>query len=279
LKIALLGGWAMLGWLLLAWLLTAWPSAAVARASAAAVVASDTLAPVPTASPATAAADESMLLALTAAGTRPALEGAVRSALLLTLLSMLPAAVVAMTAFLRIVLVLAMVRHAFGMPETPPNVVLIGLALFLTAFTMLPTLEALNQEALAPFLADRIGLGEALERGSTPLREFMLRQTREDDLRLMYELSKRPIPDLPDEVSLVQLTPAFMLNELRVAFQISFVVMLPFLLIDLVVSSVMLALGMLMVPPATITLPLKVLLFVLIDGWALVVRGVVGSFH
>jgi flagellar biosynthetic protein FliP len=126
---------------------------------------------------------------------------------------------------------------------------------------------------------DRLALREALDRGVAPLREFMLRQTREDDLRLMFELSKRAPPSSPEEVSLLQLTPAFMLNELRVAFQISFVVMLPFLLIDLVVSSVMLALGMLMVPPATITLPLKVLLFVLIDGWALVVRGVVGSFH
>jgi flagellar biosynthesis protein FliP len=186
--------------------------------------------------------------------------------------------VIAMTAFLRIVLVLAMVRHAFGMPETPPNVVLISLALFLAAFTMLPTLELLNQEAIEPFMSDRIGLRDALERGVGPLRDFMLRQTREDDLKLMYELSRRTPPSVPQEVSLLQLTPAFMLNELRVAFQISFVIMLPFLLIDLVVSSVMLALGMLMVPPATITLPLKVLLFVLIDGWALVVRGVVGSF-
>jgi len=212
-------------------------------------------------------------------GTRPAVDDAMRSALLLTVLSLLPAIVISMTAFLRIVLVLAMVRHAFGMPETPPNVVLIGLALFLAAFTMLPTLEALNQQAFEPFMAGRIDMRDALERSVAPLREFMLRQTREDDLRLMYELSKRTPPDVPDEVSLLQLTPAFMLNELRVAFQISFVVMLPFLLIDLVVSSVMLALGMLMVPPATITLPLKVLLFVLIDGWSLVVRGVVGSFR
>ncbi len=217
--------------------------------------------------------------AKSATGTRPMVDEAMRSALLLTLLSLLPAVVVSMTAFLRIVLVLAMVRHAFGMPETPPNIVLIGLALFLTAFTMMPALEAINRDALEPLMADRIGLNEALARGVAPLREFMLRQTREDDLRLMYELSKRPPPGVPEEVGLLQLTPAFMLNELRVAFQISFVVMLPFLLIDLVVSSVMLALGMLMVPPATITLPLKVLLFVLIDGWALVVRGVVGSFH
>jgi flagellar biosynthesis protein FliP len=210
---------------------------------------------------------------------RRGLDDAVRSAVMLTALSLLPALVISMTAFLRIVLVLAMVRHAFGMPETPPNVVLIGLALFLAAFTMMPTLEALHRESIEPFMNDRLALREALDRGVAPLREFMLKQTREDDLRLMFELSKRAPPSSPEEVSLLQLTPAFMLNELRVAFQISFVIMLPFLLIDLVVSSVMLALGMLMVPPATITLPLKVLLFVLIDGWALVVRGVVGSFH
>ncbi|TKC89812.1 flagellar type III secretion system pore protein FliP [Trinickia terrae] len=198
---------------------------------------------------------------------------------MLTMLSIGPALIVSMTAFIRIVIVLSMIRHAFGMPETPPTPVLISLALFLTAFAMTPTLETINHDALQPFLSGRIEVGRALELSAAPIRDFMLRQVHEDELRLMYELSHKPVPDTPADVSLLQLTPAFILNELRVAFQIGFVVLLPFLLIDLVVSSVLLSLGMLMVPPATISLPLKVLMFVLIDGWGLVLRGVLGSFR
>jgi flagellar biosynthetic protein FliP len=178
----------------------------------------------------------------------------------------------------RIVIVLAMLRHALNMPETPPNMVLVSLALLLTTFVMLPVAQSINRDAWQPLAKDEIGLIEAADRAATPLQGFMLKQVRDADLRLMYELSKEPVPSRAEEVSLVQLVPAFILNELRVAFQIGFVIFLPFLLIDLVVSSVLLALGMLMVPPATIALPLKVLLFVLIDGWALVLRGVVGSF-
>jgi flagellar biosynthetic protein FliP len=126
---------------------------------------------------------------------------------------------------------------------------------------------------------DQIGTGEAINLAAAPMRDFMLRQVRDADLRLMYELSGEPVPTRAEDVSLVQLTPAFILNELRVAFQIGFVIFLPFLLIDLVVSSVLLSLGMLMVPPATVALPLKVLLFVLIDGWTLILRGVIGSFQ
>jgi len=207
-----------------------------------------------------------------------AVSGPMRTAILLTFLSLGPAVVVSMTAFTRIVIVLSMIRHAFGMPETPPTAVLISLGLFLTLFTMMPTVAAVNQDALQPFLQGQIEMPVALERAAAPMRDFMLRQVRQEDLRLMYELSHQPPPPSPDAVSLVQLTPAFILNELRVAFQIGFVVLLPFLLIDLVVSSILLALGMLMVPPSTIALPLKVLMFVLIDGWALVLRGVLGSF-
>jgi flagellar biosynthesis protein FliP len=204
---------------------------------------------------------------------------AVRIVVLLTVLALGPAIVVSMTAFIRIIIVLSMLRHALGMPETPPNAVLVSLALFLTTFVMLPVLSQVNREAWQPFVKDRMSVSEALDRGSGPMRDFMLRQVRDADLKLMYELSGEQVPSRPEEVSLVQLTPAFVLNELRVAFQIGFVIFLPFLLIDLVVSSVLLALGMLMVPPATIALPLKVLLFVLIDGWALILRGVVGSFQ
>ncbi|WP_244141325.1 flagellar type III secretion system pore protein FliP [Burkholderia vietnamiensis] len=212
------------------------------------------------------------------ARTGASMSEAVRIAVLLTVLSLLPAFVVSMTAFIRIAIVLSMIRHAFGMPETPPTPVLISLALFLTVFAMLPTLQTINHDALQPFIGGHLELSEALERSSGPLRDFMLHQVREDELKWMYEMSHQPLPATPADVSLLQLTPAFILNELRVSFQIGFVILLPFLLIDLVVSSVLLSLGMLMVPPATISLPLKVLMFVLVDGWGLILRGVLGSF-
>ncbi len=204
---------------------------------------------------------------------------AVRIAILLTVLGLIPALVMTMTSFARIIIVLSMIRHAFGMPETPPNQVLVSLALFLTAFSMMPTFEAINSDALRPFMQDKISVEQAAEAAAIPLRTFMLRQVRDSDIKLMYELSRKPVPETAAEVSLLQLTPAFILNELRVAFQIGFVVLLPFLLIDLVVSSVLLALGMLMVPPSTISLPIKVLMFVLIDGWSLILQGVLGSFR
>lgn len=212
------------------------------------------------------------------AGTRQVAD-AVKIVVLLTVLSLGPAIVVSMTAFIRIIIVLSMLRHALGMPETPPNAVLVSLALFLTAFVMMPVVSQVNRDAWQPYVKDQFGTGEALDRAAAPMRDFMLRQVRDADLRLMYELSGEPVPSRAEDVSLVQLTPAFILNELRVAFQIGFVIFLPFLLIDLVVSSVLLSLGMLMVPPATVALPLKVLLFVLIDGWTLILRGVIGSFQ
>lgn len=172
-----------------------------------------------------------------------------------------------------------MLRQAIGMPETPPNPVLIGLALFFTLFTMAPVLQTLNEQAFQPFMSGAMGMEAAYGKGIEPLREFMLRQTREQDLALMIELSKAKVPHAIEEVSNVQLIPAFMLSELRAAFQIGFLIFLPFLLIDLVVSSVLMALGMMMMPPTTVALPLKVLVFVLVDGWALVLKALVGSFH
>lgn len=204
---------------------------------------------------------------------------AVRVVLGLTLLAVLPSLLVCMTAFLRIVIVLSMLRHAIGMPETPPNTVIIGLALFLTLFTMSPVLQQLNTEALQPFMAGRIGIEQVIDAGMRPLREFMLRNTREEDLALMIELSRAPRPASHDELGFVQVIPAFMLSELRAAFQIGFLVFLPFLLIDLIVSSILMSLGMMMMPPVTVALPLKVLMFVLVDGWSLLVRALVGSFH
>jgi len=203
----------------------------------------------------------------------------VRVALILSLMAVLPALLISMTSFVRIIVVLSMIRHAFGMPETPPNQVLISLALFLTAFSMMPTIDAVNGKALQPFLAGKIGVEQAIDAGSGPARDFMLRQVRDQDIRTVYDIAKKPLPERAEDVSLVQLVPAFMLNELRVAFRIGFVVLLPFLLIDLVVSSILLALGMIMVPPSTLALPIKVLMFVLIDGWSLVLQGVIGSFR
>ncbi len=203
----------------------------------------------------------------------------VRIALILTLMAILPALLVSMTSFTRIVVVLSMIRHAFGMPETPPNQVLISLALFLTLFSMLPTLEAVNAQALQPFLAGRLSVTDAINKGTGPARTFMLRQVHDQDIKAIYDIARKPLPRRAADVGLMELVPAFMLNELRVAFRIGFVIMLPFLLIDLVVASVLLSLGMLMVPPSTLSLPLKVLMFVLIDGWSLVLQGVLGSFH
>ncbi|MFI4973105.1 MAG: flagellar type III secretion system pore protein FliP [Caulobacterales bacterium] len=204
---------------------------------------------------------------------------AVRIALVLTLLTLIPAMAIVMTPFVRIIIVLSMIRHAFGMPETPPNQVLVVLALFLTAFVMMPTLTRVNADALQPFLAGSISVQEGLARGSKPMREFMLRQVHDSDLKTIYDISRQPLPDRAADVGLMQLTSAFMLNELRVSFKIGFVIFLPFLLVDLVVASILLSLGMIMVPPTTLSLPIKILMFVLIDGWSLVLEGVVGSFR
>jgi len=201
-----------------------------------------------------------------------------RTTVMLTLLAILPAMLISMTSFVRIVISLSMVRHAFGMPETPPNAVLISLALFLTAFSMGPTFSTLNSDAVQPFLNGKIGVEEAMAKGSVPLRTFMLAQTRDSDIAAIYAISHTPVPARPDQVDILKLAPAFIINELRVSFTIGFVILLPFLLIDLVVSAILLALGMMMVPPATISLPIKLLMFVLIDGWSLVIQGVLGSF-
>jgi flagellar biosynthetic protein FliP len=204
---------------------------------------------------------------------------ALRVVLGLSVLAVLPALLVCVTSFLRIIIVLSMLRQAMGMPETPPNPVLIGLALFFTLFTMSPVLQALNEQAFQPFMNGTMGMEAAYAKGTAPLREFMVRQTREQDLALMIELSKAKLPQGIEDVGNVQLIPAFMLSELRAAFQIGFVVFLPFLLIDLIVSSVLMALGMMMMPPTTVALPLKILMFILVDGWALVLKALVGSFH
>ncbi|MEJ1964231.1 MAG: flagellar type III secretion system pore protein FliP [Gammaproteobacteria bacterium] len=205
--------------------------------------------------------------------------GALRIVAMLTLLALLPAVVIAMTSFTRTIIVLSLLRHAFGMQDTPPNMVLLSLALFLTLFTMSPAIEQINSRGLQPLERGEISMQVALEEGVKPLREFMIRQTREKDLELILGVARVSVPDSVEQVATLQLVPAFLLSELKTAFQIGFVIFLPFLLLDLVVSSILMSMGMLMVPPTIISLPLKILMFVLIDGWGLTVRALLGSFH
>lgn len=206
------------------------------------------------------------------------ISSAIKILLGLTVLSLAPAILMSMTSFIRIVIVLSMLRHAMGMQETPPNTVIVSLALFLTLFTMSASLQEVNTKAFQPFMDGKLSAEKAGREAVKPIREFMVRQTREQDLALMVELSKAEQPKTIDDIGMVQLIPAFMLSELRSAFQIGFVIFLPFLLIDLIVSSALMALGMMMVPPASIALPVKILMFVLIDGWSLVVRALIGTF-
>jgi flagellar biosynthetic protein FliP len=199
--------------------------------------------------------------------------------LMLTALAILPAIMIAMTSFTRTIIVLSMIRHGFGMQDTPPNLVLLSVALFLTLFTMSPALEEINAKSLQPLIKNQISLEQGVTAGLAPLREFMIRQTREKDLELILEVARVKVPDSVQGVQTVHLVPAFLLSELKTAFQIGFVIFLPFLLLDLVVASVLMSMGMLMVPPTIISLPFKILMFVLIDGWSLVVRALLGSFH
>lgn len=207
------------------------------------------------------------------------ISSALRILILLTALSLIPTILIATTSFLRIIVVLSMLRHAIGMQDTPPNSALISIALFLTLFSMQPVWKEVNQNAWQPFQDNKITINTALTNGVKPLREFMVKQTREPDLALMVEISGASQPSVIEDVSITQLIPAFMLSELRSAFQIGFMIFLPFLLVDIIVASILTSLGMMMVPPITISLPLKILMFILIDGWSLVVKSLMSSFH
>lgn len=198
--------------------------------------------------------------------------------LLLTLLSFVPAMLITMTSFTRIVIVFHFLRQALGTMEAPSNQVLIGLSLFLTFFIMAPVGERINADALQPALDGQITVTEALTRATPPLREFMLRQTRETDLALFVEIGRIERPESPDDLPMRVVIPAFVISELKTGFQMGFFLFLPFLLIDLVVSTTLLSMGMMMLPPAMISLPFKIMLFVMIDGWNLVVGSVVRSF-
>ncbi|MBI5512168.1 MAG: flagellar type III secretion system pore protein FliP [Deltaproteobacteria bacterium] len=208
----------------------------------------------------------------------PGLGPQLRLLALLTLLSLLPAIVLTMTSFTRIVVVLGFLRQGLGTQQSPPNQVLVGLALFMTVFTMAPVTSAIATDAWGPFNAGRITAEEALARGAVPLRSFLLRQTREADLALFYEAARQPLPRTEEEVPLHIAAPAFVVSELTTAFQMGVLVLLPFLVIDLVVSSLLMSMGMMMVPPSTISLPVKLLLFVSADGWHLLVGSLLRSF-
>ncbi len=198
---------------------------------------------------------------------------------LLTVLSVLPALLVMLTSFTRVVVVLGFMRQAIGGQQIPPTPVIIGLSLFLTLYIMSPVIDRVEQVAVRPYLDNEISLGEALKRAEPALKEFMLRQTRQKDLELFLQLRGIDKVDSPEELPLTVVVPAFAISELTTAFEIGFIVYLPFLVIDMVVSSVLLSLGMMMLPPVLVSLPFKLLLFVLVDGWNLMVGSLVRSFQ
>jgi len=196
---------------------------------------------------------------------------------LLTILSLAPSILILMTCFTRIVVVLNFLRQALGTQQVPPNQVMMGLALILTFFVMQPTWKEINQNALQPYLEKSIDYKVALNKAVTPLREFMFRQVSEKDLAVMIKISKDPLPERPEDIATSTLLPAFVLSELRAAFIIGFLIYIPFVVIDMVVSSVLMSMGMMMLPPIMISLPFKLILFVLVDGWNLVIQHLVMS--
>jgi flagellar biosynthetic protein FliP len=199
--------------------------------------------------------------------------------LLLTALSFLPAVLLMMTSFTRIIIVLSLLRQALGTQSAPPNQVLIGLALFLTMFVMSPVLDKIYVDAYQPFSENKIQMKEALDKAAAPLKQFMLKQTREADLALYVKMSNTPQLQGPEDVPLRVLVPAFITSELKTAFQISFAIFIPFLIIDMVVASVLMSMGMMMVSPSIVSLPFKLMLFVLVDGWQLLIGSLAQSFY
>ncbi|MBE9546711.1 MAG: flagellar type III secretion system pore protein FliP [Proteobacteria bacterium] len=198
--------------------------------------------------------------------------------LILTVLSLAPAILVMLTSFTRIVVVFSLLRHALGTQQMPANQIVIGLSLFLTFFIMTPVWQKVNTQALQPYFDEQISAEEAFKLSSQPVKAFMLKQTREKDIALFVKISKAKRPDTPADISLSVLMPAFVISELKTAFQIGFLIYLPFLILDMVVASVLLSMGMMMLPPIMISLPFKLLLFVLVDGWYLIVGSLVRSF-
>jgi len=198
--------------------------------------------------------------------------------LLFTVLSIAPAILLMMTSFTRLVIAFSFLRQALGTQQVPPTQVLVGLALFLTVFIMTPVFNTVNETAIKPYMAEEISAEQAIQEAAKPVRAFMFKQTREKDLELFLSLAKTPKPKNKDEVSTAVLIPSFMISELKTAFTIGFVLFLPFLIIDMVVASILLSMGMMMLPPVMVSLPFKLLLFVLVDGWYLIVGSLIKSF-
>ncbi|ANC04304.1 MULTISPECIES: flagellar type III secretion system pore protein FliP [Pseudomonas] len=198
--------------------------------------------------------------------------------LIMTALSFIPAFVILMTSFTRIIIVFSILRQALGLQQTPSNQLLTGMALFLTMFIMAPVFDRVNRDALQPYLNEQMTAQQAIDKAQGPLKDFMLAQTRQSDLDLFMRLSKRTDIAGPDQVPLTILVPAFVTSELKTAFQIGFMIFIPFLIIDMVVASVLMAMGMMMLSPLIISLPFKIMLFVLVDGWALIMGTLAGSF-
>ena len=222
---------------------------------------------------ASAGADPGISLSVGGGGSTP-----VKLFLLLTALSFASALLVSVTSFTRIIIVLSFLRQALGTPQLPPNQVVVGLALVLSAFVMAPTANRVWNEGLGPYLDDSIQPAAALDRASNPLREFMLKQTREQDLQLFYEISNRPRPARGDEIPMTVVMPAFMVSELTTAFRMGLYLYVPLLLIDVLVAAMLMSMGMMMVPPNMIALPLKIAVFLMADGWRLVVASLARSF-
>ncbi len=218
-------------------------------------------------------------LSLSTNSDETSLSGTLQILLIITVISLAPSILVMVTSFTRIIIVLHFVRTAIGAQSSPPNNVLIGLSLFLTLFIMSPVIAQIKTEAYDPLVAEEITQQEALERGIQPLREFMLKQTRQDDLRLFMDIAKIEPVESVDELSITIIIPAFIISELRAAFIIGFLIYVPFIVIDMVVSSVLMSMGMMMLPPTTISMPFKILLFILADGWNLVIGQLVNSFN
>lgn len=198
--------------------------------------------------------------------------------LLLTVLSLAPAILLMMTSFTRLAVVFSFLKHAMGTQQMPPNQIVIGLSIFLTFFIMAPVWNQINEQAFKPYMEDQITQDQALDQALIPVREFMFKQTREKDLSLFVSISKMERPQTREDIPTTVLVPAFMISELKTAFQIGFILYIPFLIIDMVVASVLLSMGMMMLPPVMVSLPFKLLLFVLVDGWYLVVGSMVRSF-
>ena len=205
------------------------------------------------------------------------IDTALKILFLITILSLAPSILITLTSFVRIVIVLSLLRHALGIPQSPPNQVIIALSLFITFFVMKPVFEDINKNAIQPYLHKQISDIQAIEEAQKPIKKFMIHNTRKEDLKLFIDLSKEK-PKSPEEVSMLALIPAFMISEIKTAFEIVFVIFLPFLIIDLLIASILMSMGMMMIPPMMISLPFKLILFVLADGWELLTKALIESY-